>query len=97
MPMTSCGSLTGASSELKLHTALVTCVLRTTSVTMFLPAAFSAFRKAVTSTSYHFAPAPVTVNVATCGPTDGRLFHVSADSFHAVADEPNAANAIDGF
>src|SRR5687767_2698586 len=57
-----------------------------TSVTTLRPAANSAWRKLVRSTSYHCAVVPVTVSEPrTVPPAAGLLFHVSPPSVHVLA------------
>src|SRR5687768_5813767 len=88
---TSCGRFVAASSLLKITSAFCCVGFFRTSVTMLRPAAFSAFRKLVTSSSYQVCVVPVTVAVDSALPTvAGLLFHVSPVSDHVVLDDPNA-------
>src|SRR5687768_4256862 len=88
---TSCGRFVAASSLLKITSAFCCVGFLRTSVTMLRPAAFSAFRKLVTSSSYHICVVPVTVAVDSAAPTVvGLLFHVRPVSDHVVLADPNA-------
>src|SRR4051812_21717598 len=87
--MTSCGLFDAASSLLKTTSAFCCVGFFNTSVTRLRPAAFSDFKKLVTSSSYHFFVVPVTVAVESALPTVAiLLFHVSEFSDHAVAAPP---------
>src|SRR4051794_15151380 len=75
---TICGRFVAASSELNKHCGPLDTGFFRTSVTLFLPAAFSALRKFVRFHSTHAPAVPATFAVA-CAvvETAGRLFHVS--------------------
>src|SRR5688500_1264939 len=93
--MTNSGPL-AASSEANVQSVLVDVLLRSTSVTTFRPAAFSACKNAVRSISYHFFVVPVIVFVATAlKPVAGLLAHVMADSLQLTPGAAKTPSWID--
>src|SRR4051794_21878667 len=80
---TICGRLLAASSELNVTYLLLAVGLRRTMVTAVCPAAFSASKNDVRSSSYQRAVVPVTVMLPRRVRVPvGRLFQVSVDSLH---------------
>src|SRR5688572_31552834 len=85
---TRCGRLLPESSLSNRTCDVLELAFRSTSVATFRPAAFSPFRKLVTSNSYHFPVMPVIAALASAvAALDGRLFHVSVASFQLVLTE----------
>ncbi len=89
----SSGRFAAASSLAKMIWGSLVARFLSTSVTRFRPAAFSAFRKLVRSSSTHWLLVLVSVPAASAVvPVAGRVFHVSPVSLHVVFDEEKTPN-----